>query len=605
MAHPAKDLFIVALFIAFTVQVGSFIVSNSNTFDEPCYIAAGASYIKTGSLELEDEYQPPLQKYLMGLSVSLLSPSFPYDSENLKSKKPFRFGHEFVYDNSVKPELLIAMGRLPSLLLSLVLAAFLFSWAERWFGWKGGAVALLTYIFEPNILAHSGVASMDIGVSCFLFGALYFLFRFFEQDRLKDLLISGLLAGLASATKMTGIFFFSWSAILLFQKTVRTKNWKSFFTSHAVLVLGAFLVLLAVYQVRYIDKYFDLFQNMFQVVFGRHPTEDYPNFLAGRHRVGGWWTYFIVAMAVKTPLPWFVLVGLGSLFTPKEKRTPLLLSAGLLLVICTVAQKQNGLRYFLPAYPLLCLLAGGVGLRLKNIRWLPWASGFLVAWLIIEALSVRANYLTYFNPLAGGPKKGYKWLVDCNLDWGQDYPAVARFLRQNQNPAVVMATFGTADRDYYFGPRQDLLSESNNRDRYFKHINPLDADREWLVISATILQGFGLSDPRVFSWLHKMKPLAQIANSTFIYDISKDAFSQFQIGVVYKRNRQLPFAIRQFQKTARLQPDDPIPHLALGDVYSESGQRELSQRHYKEAWRRAKEKGQTGVMEQVSQKLKS
>jgi hypothetical protein len=31
------------------------------------------------------------------------------------------------------------------------------------------------------------------------------------------------------------------------------------------------------------------------------------------------------------------------------------------------------------------------------------------------------HWLSYFNELAGGPKHGGEWVLDSNIDWGQDY----------------------------------------------------------------------------------------------------------------------------------------------------------------------------------------
>ena len=45
-----------------------------------------------------------------------------------------------------------------------------------------------------------------------------------------------------------------------------------------------------------------------------------------------------------------------------------------------------------------------------------------------ESVTIRPNYLAYFNQLAGGPSQGYKHLADSSLDWGQDLPALKQWL---------------------------------------------------------------------------------------------------------------------------------------------------------------------------------
>ncbi len=44
----------------------------------------------------------------------------------------------------------------------------------------------------------------------------------------------------------------------------------------------------------------------------------------------------------------------------------------------------------------------------------------LIAWLVAETAFAYPNYLAYFNETVGGPKNGYKYVTDSNVDWGQD-----------------------------------------------------------------------------------------------------------------------------------------------------------------------------------------
>ena len=44
----------------------------------------------------------------------------------------------------------------------------------------------------------------------------------------------------------------------------------------------------------------------------------------------------------------------------------------------------------------------------------------LLACHVITGLRIGPNYLAYFNALASGPAGGYRYLVDSNLDWGQN-----------------------------------------------------------------------------------------------------------------------------------------------------------------------------------------
>ena len=59
-------------------------------------------------------------------------------------------------------------------------------------------------------------------------------------------------------------------------------------------------------------------------------------------------------------------------------------------------------------------------------------------------------YLAYFNELAGGPRNGYRSLVDSNLDWGQDLRNLKRWLREREiEEPINLCYFGMADPRFY------------------------------------------------------------------------------------------------------------------------------------------------------------
>ena len=145
-----------------------------------------------------------------------------------------------------------------------------------------------------------------------------------------------------------------------------------------------------------------------------------------------------------------------------------------------------GHRHLLPIYPALCILAGGAaywfqpllergaakdaqsGRERRKQRSKARSSAnaspalvaagvataVLLAWHAGESLTIRPNYLAYFNELVGGPAQGYKHLADSSLDWGQDLPALKQWLdREGLQPSgatnVYLSYFGTARPEYY------------------------------------------------------------------------------------------------------------------------------------------------------------
>jgi hypothetical protein len=81
----------------------------------------------------------------------------------------------------------------------------------------------------------------------------------------------------------------------------------------------------------------------------------------------------------------------------------------------------------------------------------------LTAALALDAAVCFPNYLAYFNLIAGGPANAYRHLVDSSLDWGQDLPALKRYLDQHhsEGPAY-LSYFGVASPDSYKVPAKYL-----------------------------------------------------------------------------------------------------------------------------------------------------
>jgi hypothetical protein len=73
------------------------------------------------------------------------------------------------------------------------------------------------------------------------------------------------------------------------------------------------------------------------------------------------------------------------------------------------------------------------------------------------ALAVLPHgHLAYFNFLAGGPSGGHRVLLDSNLDWGQDLPRLAGWMREHGVSSVQLAYMGADDPQRLGIVREDL-----------------------------------------------------------------------------------------------------------------------------------------------------
>jgi hypothetical protein len=195
-------------------------------------------------------------------------------------------------------------------------------------------------------------------------------------------------------------------------------------------------------------------------------------FFNGEIRETGWRTFFPFTFAVKTPLAFLatVAIALGTAGMLWKKRArpawnliyPVLPLCVLLVVYWSVAIASHlniGHRHLLPVYPPLFVLCGAAGLWLSNSSKLDVFALVtrarvrvaLVTLTLVLALETAwrfPNYLAYFNGLVR-PARAYRHLIDSSLDWGQELPAIARYLRSHANEPAYLAYFGVGRPAYY------------------------------------------------------------------------------------------------------------------------------------------------------------
>ena len=180
-----------------------------------------------------------------------------------------------------------------------------------------------------------------------------------------------------------------------------------------------------------------------------------PTFLFGESFEGGRWYYFLALLAIKVPLPTWLLAGwalVASFVTGHGRRVEglqVLLPSTLLLVAFSCADKQIGLRLVLP-FVVAGLLWSAVHLaRACSSARAKGVLGCLLAWLAFETASVHPNYLTYFNQTVGGPSRGHEYALGSNLDWGQDLIQLREFMREEQIEELRLLYYGRVDPALY------------------------------------------------------------------------------------------------------------------------------------------------------------
>jgi hypothetical protein len=129
-----------------------------------------------------------------------------------------------------------------------------------------------------------------------------------------------------------------------------------------------------------------------------------------------------------------------------------------------------------------------------------------VALAAVETLSVYPHFTAFFNRAAGGAENGPRYLLDSNLDWGQDLKNLKDYMQRQGVARVCLEYFGTADARYY-GIEHSPIADPERQ-----------AQSCVLAVSATPLYGL-YEKPGKFAWLRRPLPAARVGYSIYVYDL--------------------------------------------------------------------------------------
>jgi 4-amino-4-deoxy-L-arabinose transferase-like glycosyltransferase len=540
-------------------------------FDEGAQFPAGYTYWIFGDFRLNPEH-PPLVKLLASAPLLLMDVAVHRDDASWRQGQQWEFGRRFLYSWNDGDRLLFR-GRLTVVLLGCFLAAAVFSWAGRLWGFAGASLALLMCVLSPDILAHGHIVTFDVGIALFMFLTVVAFERLTERATWPWLLGAGLSLGAAFATKESAVgllpilvvlaawtvalpepilldlgtgkprvlaarrdrllcvalFLLAMGALALVviwaaygfhsrlssDPEFRGMDWASVGPHNAALgAVASFVKRWRLLPEAYLYGFLEVF---------KHNTRGNV-FLAGHVAAEGFAYYYPVAFLVKTPVPLLVLVVASVLLrgrTPLPRRAegflwlPVLIYVGLVMT----RHVQNGHRHLLPLYPFLFVAAGRPAAWAASLSWRRPARLFVIAlatWYAIGALRVFPNYLAYFNEIVGGPGSGYRFLVDSDLDWGQDLEALKAYMDANHVRRIKLSYFGTADPGFY-GIDYDLLPSYKLGNPRVWRIEPGDL----VAVSATLLEGIDLpaEGEALMQRLRTRQPLAKIGYSIFVYRV--------------------------------------------------------------------------------------
>jgi hypothetical protein len=548
----------------------------SATIDEGFHITSGYEYLRTGRMQLLDEHVP-LAKALLAWPLFFVPDLMPPEqAEGYAEGNLIRVAQGTVLAYRPIDRVIVAC-RIPVALLTLVLAATVYRWAADRFGPGAGLLALTLFALDPNILAHGSLATTDLGATAFIFWAVWAFARYLERPRWREWWLAGLMLGLAQGAKLTAALLIPllgiWGLVVAVRRAGHSParalgRWSLFYGG---MLLVAALTLWALYrfEVRpvtgfaagiplpaasHIERWLRLRENL---AYGREA------FLLGQNRMHGWWLYFPVAFALKTPLPTLLMIFLGLVSGMGRRKTgnsrwDLLLFPTVYGLFSLTSTINIGYRHLLPVLPFLFVLAGRSGAEADSqakacatsqakacatlqakacatsqakARATSQAEAcatyrhvsrftyyLLLSWLALGTLRVSPHYLAFFNELAGGPDNGWRYLADSNTDWGQALKDLAAYQREHNLGPVKLSLFTFLDPATYgveYEPIAPMTGAPPVLPRRFRPEPGIYA------ISATTLDGVPLPLPSMYDWFRHREPAARIGHVMFIYQVTE------------------------------------------------------------------------------------
>jgi hypothetical protein len=517
----------------------------SHTFDEPAHIACGMEWLVKGTWQYEPQH-PPLARIAAAIGPYLASGrphSLPTMAElglvTLPVSRIWDSGLAILYRNG-QYDRTLALARLGILPFFWIAAVVVFLWARRYLGDIAAILAVFFFTFIPPILAHSGLATTDMALSAFAGASFLAALHWVERPAPLRSVFFGAMTGLAVLSKFSSLPFIpmalaaalAWCFIDDREGLLEAlQGWRRYLVPSLITALTCCLLVWAGYRFSFGAVPFlgslklpapELFEGIRDVA--EHNRQGDPTFLLGQHSQFGWWYYYLVVLAVKTPIPLlaFSIYGAvafvrGKAWGPAHTGVSLAVAftAGILL-FCLASNINLGVRHILPVYIGFAIAAGAGAERVlvsaREHKWAGWLCAALVVWMGASSILSHPDYLPYFNALAGDEPENV--LSDSDLDWGQDLKRLGRRMKEVGAPSLSFTAFQPADLlAMGFPPGHPL--------------NPMRPSPGWNAVSVTLLKrarlGVGpeLGDAKL--WPERIEPTERVGKGIWLWYFPPDS----------------------------------------------------------------------------------
>ena len=575
-----KLIAIVIIASATALAIASF-WNDSPVVDEIPHIGAGYSYVVQHSYQFNPEHPPLAKDLaglaLLPLHLNQTAFSQKYAANwPTDVNGEWNFGRALIFQTGNDAITLIRVAKLPMLLFFIISAWIIFVWTKKIFGDKPALLATFLFSFTPTIIVHSRLVTTDVALLAGVMASLYFFVHYLENQSTKNFWLAVIVFGFGQLTKFSAFLLIPLVVFLAILWAYANQQrlsgmirmaWKAIL----IIVFSFAFVVGPIYQLHLLNYSGQKQKADATVILGSYGNRIFADsviwasdkpflrpfaqyglgvLMIFQRNVGGNQTYFLgnvyqtavksyfpVVYALKEPIPFLILfvVAIMGFFTyvrSREKNfkywirnhfaeTALFAWAIFYWATSINANLNIGIRHLIPVYGATAILvAGQLSVLYEHVKakraYLAFV-GIMCSWLLAETIMVFPYYLTYFNEFAGGPAGGHRYVVDSNLDWGQDLKRLSDWVDTNNIKKISLDYFGWADPSYYLGNKAVWIRNGKYTSaKEFLRDNPAGG---YIAVSATFYQQ-SIATDKNYSWLSEYQPIAIVGNSIFVWHIT-------------------------------------------------------------------------------------
>lgn len=508
---------ICVIFLMVAFHLVSLLVSatqHSPTYLEPAFLASGISHWYFCKFDLY-RVNPPLPRMVAAIPalVSGAECNWTHYFEGPGSRSEFPVGEDFAIANGQEIQKHIVYARWACIPFSVLSCVVMGCWAFQLYGPVAAMIAVGLYVFDPNLIGHAELVTPDCAAWGLGLLSCYTFWIWLKRPTWWNVVAAGVALGLAQLSKCTWVILFVilpvWT--LIWEYCLRkppamagvggseldvpdSASRPSRRLSQLVLLL-----VLSLYVLNMGYAFDGTFAPLGSYAFVSAPENgnrspglpgnrfkgtwagevpvplprqyvlgidsqrkdfqkyEFPSFLRGEWRQGGWWYYYLYGLMIKTPCGTILLLALsivGCVFGVKQWRVRIADEFSLVVVPLTIlvaasmqTEFNHHLRYVFPILVFLWIwVAGNVATVMRRHRSIPFVVAGCCVWTLVSVGMSYPHQISYFNELVGGPEYGSRHLVGSSVDWGQDLCRVKEYVNQkilegNDVTMVVVASF--------------------------------------------------------------------------------------------------------------------------------------------------------------------